>query len=83
MAEFIPPLGTADPQIFMDNVRRLDQLMQSSELTFPDRAGELLYTWYGNNGGFPDKTTTSPARGTIGPVVGNLRYLDRSTVTPG
>ncbi|WP_218968425.1 hypothetical protein, partial [Klebsiella pneumoniae] len=26
MAEFIPPLGTADPQIFMDNVRRLDQL---------------------------------------------------------
>ncbi|MDI1394776.1 hypothetical protein OCU84_25345, partial [Escherichia coli] len=22
MAEFIPPLGTADPQIFMDNVRR-------------------------------------------------------------
>ncbi|MEZ0464954.1 hypothetical protein AB7901_28035 [Klebsiella pneumoniae] len=47
MAEFIPPLGTADPQIFMDNVRRLDQLMQSSELTFPDRAGELLYTWRG------------------------------------
>jgi hypothetical protein len=35
MAEFIPPLGTADPQIFMDNVRRLDQLMQSTELTFP------------------------------------------------
>ncbi|HBR7341894.1 TPA: SGNH/GDSL hydrolase family protein, partial [Klebsiella pneumoniae] len=47
MAEFIPPLGTADPQIFMDNVRRLDQLMQSTELTFPDRAGELLYTWRG------------------------------------
>lgn len=47
MAEFIPPLGTADPQIFMENVRRLDQLMQSSELTFPDRAGELLYTWRG------------------------------------
>ncbi|HFT3570989.1 TPA: hypothetical protein ACHV55_005625, partial [Klebsiella variicola] len=45
--EFIPPLGTADPQIFMENVRRLDQLMQSSELTFPDRAGELLYTWRG------------------------------------
>ena len=47
MAEFIPPLGTADPQIFMENVRRLDQLMLSSELTFPDRAGELLYTWRG------------------------------------
>ncbi|MFX0378098.1 SGNH/GDSL hydrolase family protein [Escherichia coli] len=47
MAEFIPPLGTADPQIFMDNVRRLDQLMQSTELTFPDRAGEQLYTWRG------------------------------------
>ncbi|WP_440707224.1 SGNH/GDSL hydrolase family protein [Klebsiella pneumoniae] len=47
MAEFTPPLGTADPQIFMDNVRRLDQLMQSTELTFPDRAGELLYTWRG------------------------------------
>ncbi|HEN1096552.1 TPA: SGNH/GDSL hydrolase family protein [Escherichia coli] len=31
----------------MDNVRRLDQLMQSTELTFPDRAGELLYTWRG------------------------------------
>lgn len=45
MAELIPPLGTTTPEIFLDNVKRADRLVNGPEETVPDRGGELLDSW--------------------------------------
>ncbi|MBA7848892.1 hypothetical protein HV205_31460 [Klebsiella sp. RHBSTW-00465] len=45
MAELNPPLGTTTPEIFMDNVKRADELVNGPEGTVNDRAGEPLDTW--------------------------------------
>ena len=44
---FDPPLGSSSPAVLLDNATRLDNLLNSLALVFPDRAGELLYTWRG------------------------------------
>ncbi|MCD9997572.1 SGNH/GDSL hydrolase family protein [Klebsiella quasipneumoniae subsp. similipneumoniae] len=44
---FDPPLGSTSPAVLLDNATRLDNLLNSLALVFPDRAGELLYTWRG------------------------------------
>ncbi|EPU6895551.1 hypothetical protein ACVYZQ_004886 [Raoultella ornithinolytica] len=43
--ELNPPLGTTMPEIFMDNVKRADQLVNGPADTVPDRGGEPLDTW--------------------------------------
>ncbi|MCQ8546582.1 SGNH/GDSL hydrolase family protein [Klebsiella pneumoniae] len=45
MAELNPPLGTTTPEIFLDNVKRADELVNGSAGTVNDRAGEPLDTW--------------------------------------
>lgn len=45
MAELIPPLGTTTPEIFMDNVKRADELVNGPAGTVNDRGGEPLDTW--------------------------------------
>ncbi|WP_406822598.1 SGNH/GDSL hydrolase family protein [Raoultella ornithinolytica] len=45
MAELNPPLGTTTPEIFLDNVRRADELVNGPAGTVNDRAGEPLDTW--------------------------------------
>lgn len=45
MAELNPPLGTTTPEIFMDNVKRADELVNGPAGTINDRAGEPLDTW--------------------------------------
>ena len=40
-----PPLGTTMPEIFMDNVKRADELVNGPPTTVPDRGGKPLYTW--------------------------------------
>ncbi|HHO0431155.1 TPA: SGNH/GDSL hydrolase family protein [Klebsiella quasipneumoniae] len=45
MAELNPPLGTTTPEIFLDNVKRADELVNGPAGTVNDRAGEPLYTW--------------------------------------
>ncbi|HBQ6100639.1 TPA: SGNH/GDSL hydrolase family protein [Klebsiella pneumoniae subsp. pneumoniae] len=45
MAELNPPLGTTTPEIFMDNVKRADELVNGPAGTVNDRAGEPLDTW--------------------------------------
>jgi hypothetical protein len=40
-----PPLGTTTPEIFLDNVKRADRLVNGPEATIPDRGGEPLDTW--------------------------------------
>lgn len=40
-----PPLGTTTPEIFMDNVKRADELVNGPAGTVNDRAGEPLDTW--------------------------------------
>lgn len=45
MAELNPPLGTTTPEIFMDNVKRADELVNGPAGTVPDRGGEPLDTW--------------------------------------
>ncbi|HDK6480349.1 TPA: SGNH/GDSL hydrolase family protein [Klebsiella variicola] len=47
MAELNPPLGTTTPEIFMDNVKRADELVNGPAGTVNDRAGEPLDTWRG------------------------------------
>lgn len=43
---YIPPVGqTTDPAIFMENVKRADQLISGPAGTVPDRGGEPLETW--------------------------------------
>ncbi|MCQ0469747.1 flagellar biosynthesis protein, partial [Klebsiella pneumoniae] len=44
---FDPPLGSSSPAVLLDNATRLDNLLNSLALVFPDRTGELLYTWRG------------------------------------
>ncbi len=45
MAELNPPLGTTTPKIFMDNVKRADELVNGPAGTVNDRGGEPLDTW--------------------------------------
>ncbi len=45
MAELNPPLGTTTPEIFLDNVKRADKLVNGPAGTVNDRAGEPLDTW--------------------------------------
>ncbi|MFK9853069.1 SGNH/GDSL hydrolase family protein [Klebsiella pneumoniae] len=45
MAELNPPLGTTTPEIFMDNVKRADELVNGPAGTVDDRGGEPLDTW--------------------------------------
>ncbi|HBQ5820548.1 TPA: SGNH/GDSL hydrolase family protein, partial [Klebsiella pneumoniae subsp. pneumoniae] len=40
-----PPLGTTMPEIFLDNVKRADELVNGPAGTVNDRAGEPLDTW--------------------------------------
>ncbi|MGS3397726.1 hypothetical protein ACB282_23775, partial [Klebsiella quasipneumoniae] len=40
-----PPLGTTTPEIFMDNVKRADELVNGPSGTVNDRGGEPLDTW--------------------------------------
>ncbi|WP_373393816.1 hypothetical protein ACEPRU_17825 [Raoultella ornithinolytica] len=40
-----PPLGTTTPEIFMDNVKRADRLVNGPEGTVDDRAGKPLDSW--------------------------------------
>ena len=43
--ELNPPLGTTTPEIFLDNVKRADRLVNGPEETVNDRGGEPLDTW--------------------------------------
>ncbi len=45
MAELNPPLGTTTPEIFLDNVKRADKLVNGPAGTVNDRGGEPLDTW--------------------------------------
>ncbi|HDZ2227428.1 TPA: hypothetical protein RR099_004877, partial [Klebsiella pneumoniae] len=45
MAELNPPLGTTTPEIFLDNVKRADELVNGPSGTVNDRGGEPLDTW--------------------------------------
>lgn len=45
MAELNPPLGTTTPEIFLDNVKRADRLVNGPEATILDRGGEPLDSW--------------------------------------
>ncbi|HBX1410932.1 TPA: hypothetical protein MHN43_30170, partial [Klebsiella pneumoniae] len=40
-----PPLGTTTPEIFLDNVKRADELVNGPAGTVDDRGGEPLDTW--------------------------------------
>ncbi|MFY0177446.1 hypothetical protein J0889_27400, partial [Raoultella ornithinolytica] len=45
---YVPPVGeTTDPDIFMDNVKRADRLVNGEEDTVDDRGGVPLDTWRG------------------------------------
>ncbi|WP_224357156.1 hypothetical protein [Klebsiella michiganensis] len=44
-ADLNPPLGTTTPEIFLDNVKRADRLVNGPAGTVNDRAGEPLDTW--------------------------------------
>ncbi|EOT6765322.1 hypothetical protein ACOA15_005099, partial [Klebsiella oxytoca] len=43
--ELNPPLGTTTPEIFLDNVKRADRLVNGPAGTVDDRGGEPLDTW--------------------------------------
>ncbi|HFT4549168.1 TPA: hypothetical protein ACHT9C_005697, partial [Klebsiella pneumoniae] len=45
MSEFNPPLGSSDPSVFEDNVKRLDKLVNGPATEVPDRSGEPLDSW--------------------------------------
>ncbi|VUT16630.1 hypothetical protein SB6421_01547 [Klebsiella huaxiensis] len=43
---YVPPVGqTTDPDIFLDNVKRADELVNGPAATVPDRGGEPLDSW--------------------------------------
>ncbi|MDU6133210.1 MAG: hypothetical protein E6639_26480, partial [Klebsiella pneumoniae] len=43
---YVPPVGqTTDPNIFLENVKRADELVNGQAATIPDRGGEPLDTW--------------------------------------
>lgn len=42
---FNPPLGATNPDVFMGNVQRLDELVNGPAADVPDRAGDPLYSW--------------------------------------
>ncbi|MDW5804222.1 hypothetical protein SBS99_27515 [Klebsiella pneumoniae] len=43
--ELNPPLGTTTPEIFLENVKRADRLVNGPEETVDDRGGKPLDTW--------------------------------------
>ncbi len=43
--ELNPPRGTTTPEIFLDNVKRADRLVNGPEATVDDRGGKPLETW--------------------------------------
>ncbi|WP_323068846.1 hypothetical protein [Klebsiella variicola] len=45
--ELNPPLGTTTPEIFLENVKRADRLVNGPEETVDDRGGKPLDTWRG------------------------------------
>ncbi len=45
MAVLNPPLGTTTPEIFLDNVKRADELVNGPAGTINDRGGEPLDSW--------------------------------------
>ncbi|HBC5494280.1 TPA: right-handed parallel beta-helix repeat-containing protein, partial [Klebsiella oxytoca] len=45
MAELNPPLGTTTPEIFLDNVKRADRLVNGPAGTVDDRGGDPLDSW--------------------------------------
>ncbi|HIF5920149.1 TPA: hypothetical protein ACX3MJ_005680 [Raoultella ornithinolytica] len=45
MAELNPQLGTTTPEIFLENVKRADELVNGPPATIPDRGGEPLDSW--------------------------------------
>ncbi|MEH4939529.1 hypothetical protein PO454_13130 [Klebsiella pneumoniae] len=44
---FDPPLGSTSPAVLLDNATRLDNLLNSLALVYPDREGADLDTWRG------------------------------------
>lgn len=40
-----PPLGSTSPEVLLDNAKRLDELVNGTAATVPDRAGEPLDSW--------------------------------------
>ncbi|UNF10856.1 MULTISPECIES: hypothetical protein [Klebsiella] len=43
---YVPPVGkTTDPDIFLENVKRADELVNGPAATVPDRGGEPLDSW--------------------------------------
>ncbi|HED1508010.1 TPA: hypothetical protein R4S70_005647 [Raoultella ornithinolytica] len=44
---FTPPLGSTSPEVLLGNATRLDNLLNSLALVFPDREGVDLDTWRG------------------------------------
>ncbi|MEQ0406339.1 hypothetical protein ABLV53_03225, partial [Klebsiella sp. JB_Kp030] len=45
MAELNPPLGTTTPEIFLENVKRVERLVNGPAATVPDRGGDPLDSW--------------------------------------
>ncbi len=45
MAGFDPALGSTSPAVLLDNVTRLDELVNGPPADVPDRAGDPLYSW--------------------------------------
>ncbi|MDS7879452.1 SGNH/GDSL hydrolase family protein, partial [Klebsiella pasteurii] len=43
---YVPPVGqTTDPDIFLENVKRADELVNGPAASVPDRGGEPLDSW--------------------------------------
>ncbi|MEG8998795.1 GDSL family lipase, partial [Klebsiella pneumoniae] len=45
MAELNPPLGATTPEVFMGNVKRLDELVNGPAATVDDRSEQPLDSW--------------------------------------
>ncbi len=45
MAELNPPLGATTPEIFLENVKRVERLVNGPAATVPDRGGDPLDSW--------------------------------------
>ena len=65
MASFTPPLGSSSPEVLADNASRLDKLLNSTELTVPDRSGEALKSWFAIQDGFDKIVSSLDSAGTI------------------
>ncbi|EMG1070141.1 TPA: hypothetical protein MCW22_004623, partial [Klebsiella pneumoniae] len=42
---FNPPLGATTPEIFLENVKRVERLVNGPAATVPDRGGDPLDSW--------------------------------------